>query len=194
MRLTGGTHSRRQLHVPATGIRPTQDQVRAAIFSSLATHVPGSRVLDLFAGTGAMGLEAWSRGAAWVEWVENDRQALRAIRKNRCNLKVPPDAGRLRVADVFSWLSRACPGPPFDLVFSDPPYAVAIAHGWQQTLAQALATNGWLTPDSIWTYETEGRQEPPDLPGWRLLRDKTYGTTRVLIRQQENGSEPSCHF
>jgi len=71
VRLTGGEHGGRLLKVPADGTRPPQDKVRAAIFSALAARVPGARVLDLFAGTGALGLEAWSRGAAWVEWVES---------------------------------------------------------------------------------------------------------------------------
>ena len=67
MRLTGGEHGGRLLKVAAEGMRPTQDKIRAAIFSSLAASVVGARVLDLFAGTGAMGLEAWSRGAAWLK-------------------------------------------------------------------------------------------------------------------------------
>ena len=101
MRLTGGEHSGRLLKVPADGTRPTQDKVRAAIYSSLAAAIPGARVLDLFAGTGALGLEAWSRGAAWVDWVESGPNALRALRDNLKALGVPPAAGRVLAADVF---------------------------------------------------------------------------------------------
>lgn len=183
VRITGGSHGRRQLRAPPKGTRPTQDKVRAAIFSSLAALVPDSRALDLFAGTGAMGLEAWSRGAAWVEWVENDRNALRVLRENIQNLHVPAEAGRVRAGEVFGLLARACSGAPFDLVFSDPPYEEAIAGDWQGKLAQALAGNGWVAPGGIWVYETEGARPAPEFSGWVLLRDKTYGATRVFIRQ-----------
>ena len=109
MRLTGGVHRGRLLKVPA-GIRPTQDKVRAAIFSSLAALVPGARVLDLFAGTGALGLEAWSRGAAWVEWIENGKNTLRALRDNVRTLNVQPESGRVLAADVFKLLAHPCTG------------------------------------------------------------------------------------
>ena len=96
MRLTGGEHSGRLLKVPSDGTRPTQDKVRAAICSSLAALLPGARVMDLFAGTGAMGLEAWSRGAAWVVWVESGNNALRVLRDNLRALRVPSWCARLR--------------------------------------------------------------------------------------------------
>ena len=181
MRLTGGEHGGRKLKVPAAGTRPTQDKVRAAIFSALAATVPGARVLDLFAGTGATGLEAWSRGAAWVEWVENGRSALRVLRDNVNALGVPPDAGRIRAADVFQLLSARCMETGFDLAVADPPYAEAKTCGWQDRLAGLLAENGWIKPGGVLVFETEGREARPELPGWRLARDKTYGATRVLI-------------
>ena len=181
MRLTGGEHGGRRLKAPADGTRPTQDKVRAAIFSSLAAAIPGARVLDLFAGTGATGLEAWSRGAAWVEWVENGRNALRVLRENVQTLGVPPGAGQVRAADVFRLLAAPCAGEGFDLALADPPYAEAKANGWQIRLAGLLAENSWLKPGGIFVFETEGQEAPPALPGWRLARDKTYGATRVLI-------------
>lgn len=181
MRLTGGEHSGRLLKVPADGTRPTQDKVRAAIFSALAAQVPESRVLDLFAGTGAVGLEAWSRGAAWVEWVENGKPALRCLRENVQALKVPPSAGRVLAADVFKLLGYPCTSAGFDLALADPPYAEAKAGNWLVKLAGLLADNGWVKPDGVFVFETEGRENPPALPGWRLARDKTYGSTRVLI-------------
>lgn len=181
MRLTGGEHGGRILKAPAAGTRPTQDKVRAAIFSALAAAVPGARVLDLFAGTGATGLEAWSRGAAWVEWVENGRQALRVLGDNLKTLGVPPAAGRVRAADVFQLLAARCAEEGFDLAIADPPYAEAKTHGWQIRLAGLLADNGWVKPGGVFVFETEGREAPPELTGWRLARDKTYGATRVLI-------------
>lgn len=181
MRLTGGEYSGRLLKVPADGTRPTQDKVRAAIFSSLAATVPGARVLDLFAGTGALGLEAWSRGAAWIEWVESGKNALRVLRGNVAALGVPAEAGRVLAADVFRLLAAPCAGTPFDLALADPPYAEAQDKGWQAQLAAALARNGWVRPGGVFVFETEGKAPPPTLPDWRLARDKTYGSTRVLI-------------
>ena len=186
MRLTGGEHGGRLLKVPADGTRPTQDKVRAAIFSSLAAGVPGARVLDLFAGTGALGLEAWSRGAAWVDWVENGQNALRCLRGNVAALSVPPEAGRVLAVDVFRLIGHPCAGQPFDLVLADPPYAEAKAGGWLAKLAELLANNGWLPPGGAFVFETEGREPLPALSGWRLARDKTYGATRVLIWVRED--------
>ncbi len=185
MRLTGGEHGGRLLKVPADGTRPTQDKVRAAIFSSLATLVPGTRALDLFAGTGAMGLEAWSRGAAWVEWVESGKDALRVLRENLGALRVPPEAGRALASDVFKLLGHPCVGKPFDLALADPPYAEAKANGWQEKLAGLLAQNRWVRPGGVFVFETEGHDPLPALSGWRLARDKTYGATRVLIWVRE---------
>ena len=185
MRLTGGEHGGRLLKVPADGTRPTQDKVRAAIFSALAAFVPGARVLDLFAGTGAIGLEAWSRGAAWVEWVESGKNALRVLRDNVQSLNVPPEAGRVLASDAFKLLGHPCAGEGFDLAVADPPYAEAKANGWQAHLADLLAKNGWIKPGGVFVFETEGRDPLPELPGWRLARDKTYGSTRVLIWVRE---------
>lgn len=181
MRLTGGELSGRILKVPADGLRPTQDKVRAAIYSSLAAQVPDARVLDLFAGTGAMGLEAWSRGAAWVEWVESGKNALRALRDNVQALGVPAEAGRVLTSDVFKLLGFPCAGEGFDLVLADPPYAEAQAGGWLARLANGLAQNGWVKPGGLFVFETEGHESLSELSGWRFIRDKTYGGTRVLF-------------
>jgi len=188
MRLTGGEHSGRLLKVPADGTRPTQDKVRAAIFSALAAMVPETRVLDLFAGTGAMGLEAWSRGAAWIEWVESGKPALRALRDNVQALKVPPEAGRVLGSDVFKLLGFPCAGKPFDLALADPPYAEAKEGDWMSKLADLLAKNGWIKPGGVFVFETEGHEALPALAGWRLARDKTYGSTRVLIWVREDAA------
>lgn len=190
MRLTGGEHSGRLLKVPADGTRPTQDKVRAAIYSSLAAQIPGTRVLDLFAGTGALGLEAWSRGATWIEWVESGKTALRALRDNLQALKVPPAAGRVLPSDVFKLLGFPCAGEAFDLALADPPYAEAKAGGWLAKLADLLARNDWVKPGGVFVFETEGHEPVPALAGWRLARDKTYGATRVLIWVREDSAPP----
>ena len=191
MRLTGGEHGGRLLKVPRDGTRPTQDKVRAAIFSSLAARIPGARALDLFAGTGAMGLEAWSRGAAWVDWVENGKGALRVLRDNVQSLGVPPEAGRVLASDVFRLLAFPCAGPGFDLVLADPPYAEAKQNGWLPKLAGLLAQNGWVKTGGVFVYETEGNDPPPEFPSWRWVRDKTYGSTRVWIWVRESADSTS---
>ena len=188
MRLTGGEHRGRTLVVPGEGTRPTQDKVRAATFSALAAHVSGSLALDLFAGTGAMGFEAWSRGAERVDWVENGKQALRALRKNLDALKVPDTAGRIIAADVFRLLAAPCAGAGYDLVFADPPYAEASEKCWVERIAESLRRNGWIKPGGIFVFETEGKAEPPTLEGWRFARDKTYGAARVWIWVREDHS------
>ena len=91
------------------------------------------------------------------------------------------DAGRALASDVFKLLGHPCAGKPFDLALADPPYAEAKANGWQARLADLLAQNGWVKPGGVFVFETEGHDPLPALTGWRLARDKTYGSTRVLI-------------
>jgi 16S rRNA (guanine966-N2)-methyltransferase len=140
------------------------------VFSSLAQRIPGARVLDLFAGTGAYGLEALSRGAANVTWVENHAAAADAIRANLAavakSLAAPnPSAlGQVFPADVFTWSPP--PDAKFDLVFADPPYAILPERG-DALLARAAA---WLGPDSRLVLEAPGAFSPAPPPSWTLLR------------------------
>jgi 16S rRNA (guanine966-N2)-methyltransferase len=182
VRIVGGEFGGRLLRAPADGTRPTQEKVRAAIFSSLAAFVPGTRVLDLFAGSGALGLEAWSRGAAHVEWVENAKPALQALKRNLADLRTPPPF-RVRTADALRWLEGRPPAVPFDLVLADPPYQAAREGRWDERIAGLLAANGWLRSGGVFVYETEGSAPPPGLPDWTLLRDRRYGKTRLWIWQ-----------
>jgi 16S rRNA (guanine(966)-N(2))-methyltransferase RsmD len=126
MRVTGGTLGGRLLKVPkGDAVRPTQDMVRQALFSSFATLVPGSRFLDLFAGSGAVGLEAWSRGAAYVCWVESDPRAFRVLKENVETL-CGPGGDELSVngwkterCDVFRFLEGAQKrGTPYNMIFA----------------------------------------------------------------------------
>ena len=155
--------------------------MRAAIFSSLAALVPDSRAL-IYLPARARWVWRPGAGAAWWSGSKTIETPF-ALRENIQNLHVPAEAGRVRAGEVFGLLARACSGAPFDLVFSDPPYEEAIAGDWQGKLAQALAGNGWVAPGGIWVYETEGARPAPEFSGWVLLRDKTYGATRVFIRQ-----------
>src|SRR3954466_1057719 len=119
MRVIAGTAGGLQLDVPKTAVRPTMDRVKAAIFSSLADRIIGARVLDLFAGTGALGIEALSRGAGSALFVEQDLAAVQAIEQNFIRTKL---RGRVTRQEVFAFLERARPVDTFDIIFADPPY------------------------------------------------------------------------
>src|SRR3954453_6743891 len=121
MRIVAGTAGGTTIFVPKfADVRPTMDRVRAAIFSSLFDVVPGAHVLDLFAGTGALGIEALSRGAAEAVLVEKDPRAISTIERNLAVTKVQ---AKVIESDVFSYLDRLAPPAHFEIVFADPPYA-----------------------------------------------------------------------
>src|SRR6478736_4977727 len=119
MRVIAGRAGGIRLAVPKHGVRPTMDRVKAAIFSSLGEEVIGARVLDLFAGTGSLGIEALSRGAASALFVEENAAALAAIERNLARTKLE---GRVRRQDVFGFLRAVQMPEQFRIVFADPPY------------------------------------------------------------------------
>src|SRR5215470_10849118 len=119
MRVIAGSAGGIRLAVPKRGVRPTMDRVKAAIFSSLGEVIIGARVLDLFAGSGALGIESLSRGAACVIFVEHDRQSAEAIEKNLAKTKLK---GRVRRQNVFDFLRQRSTSEKFQIIFADPPY------------------------------------------------------------------------
>jgi 16S rRNA (guanine966-N2)-methyltransferase len=119
MRVIAGSAGGIQLEVPKRGVRPTMDRVKAAIFSSLGDKVIGARVLDLFAGSGALGIEALSRGSASALFVDQDREAIKTIERN---LKKTKTEARTRQQDVFEFLPMSISLGPVDVIFADPPY------------------------------------------------------------------------
>jgi 16S rRNA (guanine(966)-N(2))-methyltransferase RsmD len=155
------------------------DRVKAAIFSSLADRIIGARVLDLFAGTGALGIEALSRGAASVLFVEQDRQSVRAIEKNLARTKLQ---GRTRQEDVFEFLVHPPAADRFDIILADPPYEQTRAG---ERYTGKLLTNeslaGLLEPGGIFVLEKRPSEELPQNLLWAVLRRKTYGATEVLF-------------
>ena len=156
-RIIAGVHGGRRLTAPAgASTRPTSDRVREAFFSTLSTmtELAGARFADLYAGSGAVGLEALSRGAGYVLLVESQPRAARAIRGNMAALGVGP-AARLITADVRQVVSAAPPGGPFDVVFADPPYALAADE--LSEVQHALVANGWLAPDAVVAIERSTR-------------------------------------
>ena len=151
------------------------EKAREAIFSSLAARVPGARVLDLFAGSGSLGLEAWSRGAASVTAVEKVSKHWKILQENFQGLDGDPDLGRWEVlqADVYEYLKRAA--GPFDLIFADPPYEEA-------DLEKLLgAIGGVLAPGGILVFEMRARGAYSVPADWNLIKEKDYGQTRVLF-------------
>src|SRR5437762_4624842 len=119
MRVIAGSAGGIQLEVPERGVRPTMDRVKAAIFSSLSDKIIGARVLDLFAGSGGLGIEALSRGAESAMFVDEDRQSITAIESNLKKANLP---GQVRQQDVFAFLKQAGFPATFDIIFADPPY------------------------------------------------------------------------
>ena len=152
MRISAGEHRGRRLQSPkGTKTRPTSDLLRQALFNVLGARIQGARVLDLFAGTGAIGLEALSRGAASVTVVEADRRAVASLQANLAALKLTERA-RVVVADVLPALTRLqAAGETFDCIFLDPPYASDLATRCIETLADGrlLSDNGALVTQAF---------------------------------------------
>lgn len=182
MRITGGDWRGRTLRAPKSeATRPTQDRVREALFNLLQTALPGARFLDLYAGSGAVGLEALSRGAATADFIERDRKVFETLRQNLAAFGVPPD--RARLADADAWLRGAIPpNGPWDIVFADPPYRHAEDLGPEQ-IAAALVARGALVPGGYLVLETDFRTDALPIPGFTLLRDREYGKTRLAIHR-----------
>lgn len=179
-RIISGSVGGRRLKVPASGTRPTSDRVREAVFSALAARLDfdGLRILDLYAGSGALALEALSRGAELAVLVESDAKASRIIRDNIAQLGI---GGQLRTATVGSVLATK-PEQPFDVVFSDPPYAVSDA-AVSADLA-ALLVNGWVEGGTFIVLERSARSPKTVWPnGIELLKSTDYGETRVELAE-----------
>ena len=177
-RIVAGTHGGRRLLVPAgRDTRPTSDRVREALFSTLDTLVDldGARFADLYAGSGAVGLEALSRGAAHVLLVEADPRAARVARDNVGTLGA---GGPVKVvADRVERVLRTVPGEPYDVVFADPPYAVADER--VTDLLNALV-EGWLAPDAVVVVERATRGAPLVwVEGLTSVTSRRYGETTL---------------
>jgi 16S rRNA (guanine966-N2)-methyltransferase len=171
LRIVGGRHRGRRLRFPAgVTIRPTPDRVRETLFNWLQPRIDGARVLDLFAGSGALGLEALSRGAGHVTFVEKDRRAALAIEALAHEWQ--ETALQVVCADALAWLARSAGAAPFDIVFLDPPYDAALL----SASAGALVAGTLLAPDARVYVEHRAREALPALPdGWQDIRDGRAG-------------------
>ena len=170
MRVVAGEAKGRKLQAPASrDIRPTSDRVREAIFSSLESMdaVRGASVLDLFCGSGALGIEALSRGAASATFVDSDPSAIAAVRANLASTSL--DGGEVVRADAVRWLEGDA---AFDLALVDPPYSF---NGWDALFSRLHA--------KLVVAESDRDLETP--PGWLIVRRKRYGGTVVHLAASE---------
>lgn len=179
MRIAGGEWRGRLLKAPdGDSVRPTQDRVREALFSMLMHEIPGARFLDLFAGSGGVGLEALSRGAADCTFVELAPRHLAVLRANVASLAAGARCRPAR-ADVFSWLETFA-GEPFDVAFADPPYELGVEKGYAGILT-SLSERNVVRPGGLFIAEMTSRQIPETSPAWDLCRDRVYGQTRIAV-------------
>lgn len=181
LRIIGGSWRSRRIRFPhETGIRPTPDRVRETLFNWLREEIPGARCLDLYAGSGALGFEALSRGAAHVTFVDEDVRVIQQLRTNFTILECE-DAAEAIWSDAMAYLD-AGHGGPFDVVFLDPPFRDRIL----TELCERLERSRLLAP-AAWIYlESDCRQPLPQLPGtWRYAQNRTAGQVGYHLCRRE---------
>jgi 16S rRNA (guanine966-N2)-methyltransferase len=184
-RVIAGSARGIRLRAPGAGTRPLADRVKQTLFAILEPDLDGARVLDLFAGSGAAGIEALSRGAASAVFVEKDPAAASVIEANlRATSLAGPGATVVR-ADAVAWLGRASlPGAPFDLVIADPPYAETDL--LVRTLEALGAAGAPLTPTARVVAKHFWRDRPPDRIGLLASeRDRRFGETALTFYRRE---------
>jgi len=187
MRIIGGRFRGKQLAAPGKAgggeahLRPTSDRVRESLFNLLAhgdygdpPPPEGRRVLDLFAGTGALGLEALSRGALRAQFVDDHGPSRALIRRNIESLGV---IGETKLYRRDATRLGPCRGEPYDLVFLDPPYGTDLG---ERALASAV-DGGWLAPGALVVLESAADKKAPEPEGFERLDERTYGETRIAI-------------
>jgi 16S rRNA (guanine(966)-N(2))-methyltransferase RsmD len=180
MRVISGKYGGRKLtHFRDPRIRPTTDRVKESLFNILSTEVEGARVLDLFAGTGSLGIEALSRGAREVTFVDQSASSLRIVRQNLSLLKVPQNQFRLIRFDALAFLSSA--DHDFDLVFIDPPFTQRMA----DLVMTAVARAHWTQIPTL-AIETAKDEKILDQYGfWRRFRVNNYGDKALSLFKLE---------
>lgn len=192
MRIVGGKFRGRALKAPeGRDTRPTSDRARESIFNILAhaawaPSLEGARVIDAFAGSGALGFEALSRGGAFCLFVETESSARGVIRDNAEAFQLFGVTRIHRRSAVDLGPKPAGLGKPFDLVFMDPPYGYNLV---PQALEQ-LRAGAWITDDALVVAETGAEtEEPPVTPGWTLLDERIYGAARISFLRFGNGAQ-----
>lgn len=175
IRIIGGEHRGRKLRFPdQQGLRPTSDRVRETLFNWLQPWLPGASVLDLFSGSGALGLEAASRGAGRVMMLDQAAVVVQQLRENRGLLSL--DQVQIEQADALKWLDG--PAEAYDIVFLDPPFADDLL----TACCAKLAEQGWLAEGARIYLERDLHKEPPELPAnWELLKEKQAGDVNYSL-------------
>ena len=184
VRIIAGRWRGRKLEFPAVpGLRPSPDRVRETLFNWLQRPIVDARCLDLFAGSGALGFEALSRGAARAVLVEREPAALRAMRASAERFGDPRP--ELVQADAFAYLKRR--PEPFDLVFLDPPFAA----GWLAELCKLLEVGGWLAPRAYVYLESAASAAVVTLPdAWEAVRETRAGEVRAVLARRRDAVLP----
>jgi 16S rRNA (guanine966-N2)-methyltransferase len=186
MQITGGKGRGLRIDAPpGQQTRPTTDRVRESLFGILRDIIPEAKVLDLFAGSGSLGLEAASRGAQSVCWVEKHPPAAKLIQSNFDRL-APAGVhaeGQIRIKDVLLWLKHP-DSEPVDLIFADPPYKMMESSGTLSAFLNQISQSGILTTDGLLILELS-RRSAVDLPeNWSMLRRQAYGGTAVYFLER----------
>ncbi len=173
--ITGGAFRGRRLDVP-TGrtTRPTRSLVRQALFNMLTGVVPDARVLDLYSGSGALGLEALSRGAAFVRFVEKDRRALAALERNVASCGLGPDRAQILAVDALRYVPLGDEG--YTLVNADPPFVR------EDALPEGLEQPGVLDPEAVLAWHAPAERPPAErVAGWVLDRSRLHGRSALHL-------------
>lgn len=166
-----------------SGVRPTSGRVRDALFNSLAPRIEGSRVLDLFAGTGSLGFQALARGASCVIFVERDTKMADAIRHELRNMEDETRTEVWRREALSAIRELGARGEMFDLIFMDPPYR----EGWIPRALRGIGEARILAPNGLIVAEGHWRDLPPDDPGFARVRQARYGETALWFFEAPEG-------
>ncbi|MEE3609249.1 16S rRNA (guanine(966)-N(2))-methyltransferase RsmD [Avibacterium paragallinarum] len=181
VRIIAGLWRGRKLPVlNAEGLRPTGDRVKETLFNWLMPYIVGANCLDCFAGSGSLGLEALSRQANQVIFLELNKQVANQLSKNLQQLKCSPLQGQVINQNSLQYLQQMPPSPQFDLVFLDPPFHFDLA----QQAIDALEQYHWLKPEALIYVETEKNKTLTIPAHWQLLKEKTTGQVRYRLYQQ----------
>ena len=178
MRIIAGSAGGRPLKAPPEGLRPTMDRVRAAVFSSLGDLVPDATVLDLFAGSGGMGIEALSRGAAKAVFADNNERCVRCIREN---LRMAGVEGSVQTVDAYRFIELYAEPSSFDLIFADPPYSKKEGdtdHATALMTSPKLAAA--LKPGGLFVFEKNSDSKIPAESVFELIKSRRYGGSEIL--------------
>jgi len=185
--ISGKWKGKRLFSVKGLNLRPTSDRVKEAIFDILQDHIAGQQVLDLFAGTGALGIEALSRGARRAVFVEESARSLTALRKNIAGCKVK-DQAQVLAREVMAGIKiLKAQGESFQLIFLDPPYEKGLAY---KTL-KALATSSVVSPDTLIIAEHAPNEEVMAIPHLQRVDARKYGGTLVSFFRLEKEPQES---